>query len=210
MLPKHSPARVGIDRFAQIEKPRQNATGVRFDDRNRLIKSKAGHCVRGVFPNSGKLSHLLDSLWEVSAMSIHNRFCCGAEISRASVVAEALPRAKHLIFRSARQGGEIGKRAQPLVIIRDDGGDLRLLEHELGDEDCVRVARAAPREITAVATMPIGECTPKSDYWTRHRSTQINTDETQIRTSSAIQLEKSMLVCVHLWLSHRPNFVVAC
>jgi hypothetical protein len=39
---------------------------------------------------------------------------------------------------------------------------------------------------------------------------QINTDETQIRTSSAIQLKKSVLVCVHLWLSNQPNFVVAC
>jgi hypothetical protein len=68
-----------------------------------LIKGKAGYGVTGVFPDSGKLSHLLDSPWEVSAMSIHNRFCCGVEISRASVIAEALPRAKHLIFRSARQ-----------------------------------------------------------------------------------------------------------
>jgi hypothetical protein len=57
----------------------------------------------GVFPNSGKLPHLLDPLREVSAMSIHNRFCCGMEISRASVIAEALPRTKHLIFLSARQ-----------------------------------------------------------------------------------------------------------
>jgi hypothetical protein len=89
--------------LAQIEKPRQNATGVRFDDRNRLIKGKAGHCMGGVFPDSGKLPHSLDPLREVSAMSIHNRFCGGVEISRASVIAEALPRAKHLIFRSARQ-----------------------------------------------------------------------------------------------------------
>ena len=103
MLPKRFPARVGINRFAQIEKPRQNATGVSFDDRHRLIKGKAGYGVGGVFPDSGKLSHLLDSAREVSAMSIHNRFCCGVEISRARVIAEALPRAKHLIFRSARQ-----------------------------------------------------------------------------------------------------------
>ena len=102
-LPQSPPAQSGIDRMAQIEKPRQNATGVRFDDRNRLIKGKAGDCMRGVFPDSGKLSHLLDSPWEVSAMSIHNRFYCDVEISRASVIAEALPHAKHLIFRSARQ-----------------------------------------------------------------------------------------------------------
>ena len=103
MLPKHFPTRVGIDRFAQIEKPRQNATGVRLDDWDRLIKCKAGHGVSGVFSDSGKSSHLLDPPWEVSAMSVHNRFCGGMEISRASVIAEALPHSKHLIFRSARQ-----------------------------------------------------------------------------------------------------------
>jgi len=103
MLPKRFAARVGIDRCAKIEKSRQNATGVRFDDRNRLIKGKAGYGMRGVFADSGKLSHLLDSAWEISAMSIDNRFCCGVEISRASVIAEALPRAKHLILRGPRQ-----------------------------------------------------------------------------------------------------------
>jgi A/G-specific adenine glycosylase len=35
---------------------------------------------------------------------------------------------------------------------------------------------------------------------------QINTDETQTRTSSAIQLKKSVLVCVHLWLSKSAVF----
>ena len=87
-------------------------------------------------------------------MSMDNRFCGGMEISRASVIAEALPRAKHLIFRSACQRTKIGKSAEPLVIIRDDGCDLRLLEHELGDEDCVRIAGLAPGEIAPVAAIP--------------------------------------------------------
>src|SRR3954464_8116223 len=60
MLPKPFTARVRIDRFTQIENSRQNATGVRFDNRNRLIKCEAGYCMRGVFPDSGKLSYLLD------------------------------------------------------------------------------------------------------------------------------------------------------
>ena len=114
-----------------------------------------------VFPDSGELSHLLDAAWEVSAMSIHNRFCCGVEISRTSVIAEALPRAKHLILRSARKRGEIGKSAEPLVIIRNHGGDLRLLEHELGNEDCIRIAGPAPREIAPTPTIPTQHATTK-------------------------------------------------
>jgi hypothetical protein len=63
-----------------------------------LIKGKAGHSVRRVFPDSGELSDLVDPPREISAMSIHNRLRCGVKISRASVIAEALPRAKHVIF----------------------------------------------------------------------------------------------------------------
>jgi len=81
-----------------------------------------------------------------------------------------LPRAKHLIFRSACQRGEIGKRAEPLVIIRYDGGDLRLLEHELGNEDCVRIAGPAPRQIAPVATIPANKRVAKNGkvFWRCH------------------------------------------
>src|SRR5262245_1895623 len=102
MLPERLPARVGIDRSAKIEKPREHTSCVRFDDWGRLMESKAGHCMRSVFPDSGELSHSLDVPWEVSTMAIHNGFGCGVEISRASVITEPLPHTKHRIFRSAR------------------------------------------------------------------------------------------------------------
>src|SRR5262249_13691602 len=98
----------------------------------------------GVFPDAGKLPHLLNFPREISAKSINERFCSGMEIPRASVITEALPRAKHLIFGSARHRTEIGKPPQPPVIVRDNAGDLGLLEHELGHKDCVRVASAPP------------------------------------------------------------------
>ena len=40
------------------------------------------------------------------------------------------------------------------MVIRDDGGDLRLLEHELGNEDCVRFPGSAPGKIAPISTMP--------------------------------------------------------
>ena len=42
-------------------------------------------------------------------VSIHNDSCCAVEISRPGVIAETLPGAEHIVFRSACQGGEIGK-----------------------------------------------------------------------------------------------------
>ena len=166
--PERIPARTGIDGFAKIEKPCQNSSGVSFDDWNGLIEAKAGHGMRGVFPDAGKLLHLLDFTRKLSSVSIHNRSRCAVEISRASVIAESLPRAKHVVFRSASQCGEIRKPAKPFVIIRDYGGDLGLLEHDLGDEDCVRVARTAPWQLAAVAAIPIQERALKTSFLESH------------------------------------------
>jgi hypothetical protein len=109
-------------------------------------------------------------------MSIHNRFCCGMEISCASVVSKALPRPKHLVFASPCKRGEIGKPVEPFVIIRDHGGDLRLLEHEFGNEDCVRIADPAPGEIAPMPTIPTQQAPTKFARLESHRCTQTNTD----------------------------------
>jgi hypothetical protein len=60
ILPKLFPLRTGIDRFAKIEKPRQNASRVSFDDWNGSIKREAGHCVRSVFADARQSLHLFD------------------------------------------------------------------------------------------------------------------------------------------------------
>jgi hypothetical protein len=64
-------------------------------------------------------------------VSIHNDFCCAVQILRPGVIPETLPGAKHVVFRSARHGVEIGKSKEPFVIVRDHRHDLGLLEHKL-------------------------------------------------------------------------------
>ena len=48
------------------------------------------------------------------------------------------------------------------MIIRDHGGDLRLLEHELGNEDRVRIAGPAPGEIAPMTTIPANKRAAKT------------------------------------------------
>ena len=62
------------------------------------------------------------------------------------------------------------------MIIWDDGGDLRLLEHELGNEDRVRIAGPAPGEIAPMPTIPTQQATTKFGRLKSHSCTQINTD----------------------------------
>ena len=47
------------------------------------------------------------------------------------------------------------------MVIRDDGGDLRLLKHELGNEDSVGIASPAPREVAAITAIPTQQSATK-------------------------------------------------
>ena len=40
------------------------------------------------------------------------------------------------------------------MVLRHDPIDLRLLQHDFGDEDVVRIGSAAPRKVASVCLMP--------------------------------------------------------
>jgi hypothetical protein len=56
------------------------------------------------------------------------------------------------------------------VIIRDDGCDLRLLEHELGHKDRVRIASPPPGKIAPMIAIPMNKRATKkgSVLWRSH------------------------------------------
>jgi hypothetical protein len=64
-------------------------------------------------------------------------------------------------FRGGGETGEIAKPAQPFIIVRDDGSDLGLLEHELRDEDRVGISGSAPGKIAGVFAIPADERAPE-------------------------------------------------
>jgi ribonuclease HIII len=94
-------------------------------------------------------------------LTLHD-FRCGVQISGTIVIAESLPGVEDRVLRSARNWSEIGKPAKPFMIIRNYCRHLRLLKHELGDENGVRIVGFAPREMTAMKRKPDGKRTTKS------------------------------------------------
>jgi hypothetical protein len=60
VLPKRFPSGTGIDGFAKIEKPRQNASGVGFDNWDRSIERETGNSVRSVLPDAREPPHPVD------------------------------------------------------------------------------------------------------------------------------------------------------
>ena len=74
------------------------------------------------------------------------------EVPRAGVVAEAIPRLRHARGRARATSRERGKALEELAVLVDDARDLRLLEHQLRDENAIRIARPPPWKIARVAT----------------------------------------------------------
>src|SRR5207247_97298 len=78
----------------------------------------------------------------------------GMEIPRARIIAQAFPRFADCARRRTGQTPEIRKPLQESRIVLRHSAHLRLLQHELGDEHAVRIARLAPRQIEHVAGAP--------------------------------------------------------
>jgi len=159
--PEHFASRTRIDRQLKIDHARQQSRDVRLDDWHSLVEREGGDRAGGITSNPGKSLDRIQSARKPATMFFHHGDGSRTEITCARVIAEALPGVKDLLFGSSRQGGEIGETLHPLIIIWEDGGDLRLLEHELGDQDGIGIAGAAPGKIAAVSAVPGAERAPE-------------------------------------------------
>lgn len=76
------------------------------------------------------------------------------EVTRARIVSEALPRFTYLVRPRLRELREVGKSIQKAIVIVEHPRDLRLLEHQLRNENAVRIARFPPGQIATVLAIP--------------------------------------------------------
>ena len=72
----------------------------------------------------------------------------------APVIAQALPGFDDIGFIGRGQRGHIGKAGNETLEKRNHGGDCRLNEHHLRDEDAIRIAAGPPRQIPAGIAVP--------------------------------------------------------
>lgn len=153
-LPELFPASGSIDRAVKIKQAGQNASSVGFDNWNWLIKGERRDGIGRVTPDTGQCTDCREIVRKSASMAMLDDFRNRMQVASSRVIAEALPRVEDVSFRSPCQGGEIWEAAEPLIIIRDNGGNLSLLEHELGDEDGIGIASLAPGEETTVCMIP--------------------------------------------------------
>ena len=95
---------------------------------------------------------------KMSAVALDHGFGAGVQVAGAGVIAEAGPDAQHILeFRRGKRA-HIGPAFEESRVVRRDGPDGRLLQHDLGQPDVIRVRalarRRAPRQLAAMAVVP--------------------------------------------------------
>ena len=168
-LPEFFSASGSVDRAVKIKQARQNASSIGFDNRNWLIKGERGNGIGRITPDTGQFTDCREIARKFASMAMLDGFRNRMQVASSRVIAEALPRVQDFTFRSPGQGGEIWEAAEPLIIIRDNGGNLSLLEHELGDEDGVGIASLAPGKGAAMAAIPIRQGLAEFIFLESHR-----------------------------------------
>lgn len=135
----------------------ENAGDIRVDERRPALIRERRDRACGVRADSWQRTKICRIRWKRTIRPIAafgHLSCQTVKIPSPSVVAEALPR-----FHDVRRFGsgdvrKSGEALEELTVARHDAGDLRLLKHQLGNEDLVSDARPAPRQIAAVRAEP--------------------------------------------------------
>src|SRR5262249_55537609 len=80
------------------------------------------------------------------------------EIPGARVVAKSRPQVKYVVDGRIREGANSREALDEALVVGNDGGDLRLLQHDFGHPDAIGGAVVLPWEVvTAVPGMPVEE-----------------------------------------------------
>ena len=125
-----------------------------------LAEGEGGNGGRRRAADAGQSAQLTGGIWPFSGVDRDNLARAAMEIARPGVIAESGPVLDHDLERRFRQRLQRRKARQETLEIRDHRADLRLLQHDLGEPDAVRVARLLPRQVVASGAFLPGDQSP--------------------------------------------------
>ena len=127
----------------------EHARDIAVDERRTFAKGDRCDRARRVGPDARHGTQLARAARQLACPVARHGLRTRVQISRARVVPEPRPRGENIIERRLRERADRRKLRHPAFPVRDHRLDARLLQHDLADPDRVRIARAAPREISA-------------------------------------------------------------
>jgi hypothetical protein len=134
---------------------------IRIDRGYRTFVGKTGDGARSVSADSRQLAEVSRIFWKHSPVIPHDLLSQPMQVGGPAIIAEPLPALSDREYPSGGQSVDIGIRVQEAVIVGLDPRHLGLLEHELGDQDPIRIASSAPREVPPVLAKPAEQGAPK-------------------------------------------------
>src|SRR6201996_3303243 len=140
--------------FGLAEDAEEDALDVAVDDSDGFAEGDGGDGGCGVLADAGEGAETEGGARELAGELALNELRGAMEEMRAAVVAEAGPEGEDVFLFGFGEGFEGWEAAQELGVAVDDGGDARLLQHDLGEPGGVGVADAAPGEIAGVLAIP--------------------------------------------------------
>ena len=126
-VPEAGLADGGVDGVADGKEAREEAGDVGVDERDGFIVGEGGDCSGCVAAYAGEGLDFFERGGEISG----DGFGGTVEISRAGVVAEALPVGHDFGLGGCGEGFDVWESEHPALEVGDDGGDLGLLAHDL-------------------------------------------------------------------------------
>ncbi|MNH27270.1 hypothetical protein D3C79_873740 [compost metagenome] len=121
-----------------------------------LTEREGEHGTGGGAPYPGQGHHLFKSLRKQAAVQITDLLRRLVQVAGTGVVTEPGPVVQHLVDGGVGQRQHIGEAGHEALIVGDDGGDLGLLQHDLGDPDPVGGLVLLPGQgLAAVDLVPV-------------------------------------------------------
>lgn len=151
----------GVGRRLKIEEAGEDAGDIRIDGGHGLVEREGGDGSGGVGSDAGQGADGGRIGGEMASVIRDDGSGGAMEIAGAGVIAEALPCMEDVRPGSGGEGLERREESHPAVKVGDHRCDLGLLEHDLRDQNRIRVPRGAPGEIASVAGEPAAECGSK-------------------------------------------------
>ena len=149
-------ARQGLSGWiaGETKNPGQNPNDVAINHRLLHAVSDRKNSSGGVTANAGQREDLPGLGRELTLMFIANHLRGTMEKTGTTVVTQSGPLRQDIVERRICQRNDIGKAGQKAGIVRDDGFDSSLLEHDLRHPNGIGVGGLSPRELALSSLIP--------------------------------------------------------
>ena len=136
----------------------------------REVIGDAADGPHAVGPETGQPAEGPGVIGQGAAVLADNDLRGPVKVSGASVIAQALPHLENGLKPRPGEGARVGEALQEALVVRKDGFDARLVEHDLGDPDPVGIPRPPPGQVALLAVVPAEDFPPDAEGFPHRRS----------------------------------------